>query len=270
MLPEAPEVRRIVDQMGPLIIGKRLSQIHYQSGRYLKKLPEGSKVFLAQLPSLITNVQCKGKFIYFSTDTDWSIWNTLGMSGGWTHKPGSYHQRVCFEFEDAGPIFFIDMRNFGTLKFVNSKKELTKKLNSLGPDVLTEDVSDLLLRSKVKNRYNKTLAEILMDQSFVAGVGNYIKAEALYLAKLSPHRKGGSLSDEEIFRLNRAIHSVVRESYSSGGSTFKTYADFNGDTGKFTDRFMVYGREEDPKGNPVIREETLDKRTTHWVPKIQK
>lgn len=269
-MPEAPEVRRIVDQMEPLIVGKTLKDITFQSGRYMKKLPDGYKSILADLPLKINKLNCKGKFIYFEMDSRWSIWNTLGMSGGWINKPGSYHQRACLEFVDADPIFFIDIRNFGTLKFVNSPSELTKKLQSLGPDVLTTDVSFNLARSKIKNRYKKTLAEILMDQSFMAGVGNYIKAEALYLAKLSPHRKGGSLTDEEIDALNKAIHSVVRESYKSGGSTFKTYADFNGDVGTFTSRFMVYGLSEDPQGNPVIKEETLDKRTTHWVPAVQK
>lgn len=256
--------------MGPLVVGKVLSNISYYSGRYLKKLPEGQIAFMNALPLTITEVKCKGKFIYFKTDTDWSIWNTLGMSGGWTHNPFATHIRASLDFKDGTCVNFTDIRNFGTLKYVNSKKKLTQKLISLGPDVLQEDVSDALLKSKVKNRWSKTLAEILMDQSFIAGVGNYIKAESLYLSKLSPHRKGSSLTDEEISRLNKAITSVIRESYQSGGSTFKTYADFNGDVGKFTDRFMVYGRKEDPQGNPVIKEETLDKRTTHWVPLIQK
>ena len=269
-MPEAPEVRRIIDQMAPLIVGKTLIHIDYHGGRYLKKLPAGQVPFLKALPLEITEVKCKGKFIYFKTNSDWSIWNTLGMSGGWTHNCYADYIKASFAFSDASCVYFTDIRNFGTLKYVNSKKELTKKLLALGPDVLLEDVPDNLLRSKVKNRYSKTLAEILMDQSFIAGVGNYIKAEALYLSKLSPHRKGGSLTDEEIFRLNKAITSVIRESYQSGGSTFKTYADFNGDVGKFTDRFMVYGRKEDPQGNAVIKEETLDKRTTHWVPAIQK
>lgn len=256
--------------MAPLIEGKSLVHIDYLSGRYLKKLPEGNIEFLKATPLKITKVKCKGKFIYFKTDSEWSIWNTLGMSGGWTDNAFIEHIRASLNFQDGSCVYFRDIRNFGTLKFVNSKMELTKKLLSLGPDILTEDVPDNLFRSKIKNRYNKTLPEILMDQSFVAGVGNYIKAEALYLAKLSPHRKGGSLTDEEIVRLNKAITYVVRESYKSGGSTIKTYADFNGDVGTFTDRFMVYGRKKDPQGNAVVKDETLDKRTTHWVPKIQK
>lgn len=272
--PEGPEVKRIVDQMREIVVGKSIHEFTFCSGRYLKKEPDGYQDFKKSLPIQILDVKCKGKFIYFELEGDRSIWNTLGLTGGWSKNIASAEDdqfvRAIVDFDDSAPIFFSDMRNFGTLKFVKSKQELTDKLDSLGPDILVEDLSDLIFRSKLKNRGTKTLPEILMDQSVISGIGNYIKAEALYLSKLSPHRLAGTLTDAEIVCLNRAIHSVIRESYKTGGSTFKTYADFNGDVGTFTDRFMVYGRKKDPQGNPVIREETKDKRTTHWVPKIQK
>lgn len=268
-MPEGAEVRRIVDQMNLIVAGKHLSRVRVLSGRYQKQLPYGLTDFLKQTHEIV-GAKNKGKFIYFETSTEWNIWNTLGMSGSWSKDPNHEFNRVIFEFEDLEPIYFSDIRNFGTLKFVNSKKELKKKLMNLGPDPIIEDVSDAIFKTKIKNRGHKTLPEILMDQSMMAGVGNYVKAEALYLAKISPHRIGNSLSDLELSTLNRAIHSVLRESYRSGGSTFRTYADFNGETGNFTDRFMVYGRKEDPDGNEIMKEETKDGRTTHWVPAVQK
>lgn len=275
-MPEGPEVRRIVDQMSEAISGRILDDVEIISGRYTKKSPDGIDRFLASAPHKITAVRCKGKFIYMLTDSDWSIWSTLGMSGSWMHLSHNYnenkkikHLRLKFSLEDYD-IYFKDMRNFGTIKFVDDREKLDKKLNSLGIDILSEDMSDELFIKKLKNNFNKTLPEILMNQKIVSGIGNYIKAESLYLAKLSPHRKAGSLSDNEASTLNRAIHSVIRESYKSGGSTFKTYSDFNGGGGNFSDRFMVYGRKVDPIGYGVIKEETKDKRVTHWVPQIQK
>lgn len=256
-------------------MGKTLTQIQVLSGRYLKKPPEGLANFEKALPLKIEEIKCKGKFIYFLTDSEWNIWNTLGMSGSWLKKesavtdPDATHLRLSLTFDDGYTVHFKDIRNFGTIKFVNSKKELNAKLKSLGPDVLVEDVSDLDFRSKVKKHGKKTLPEFLMDQSILSGVGNYIKAEALYLAKISPHRKMSSLSDLEINTLNKAVSCIIRESYRTGGSTFRTYQDFNGEVGNFTSRFMVYGQETDPLGNKVIREETEDGRTTHWVPKVQ-
>lgn len=268
-MPEVAEVRRYVDSLHEFIKDKELKQIEIISGRYQKNLPENVEIFAETLPLKIPKVNCKGKFIYFQFSNDWFLWNTLGLTGSWT-KNSSNFSRVAFHFSDETSIYFNDMRNFGTLKFSFGEKALIKKLNSLGPDILMNGCSDELFKAKIQSKFNKTLPEILMDQSVVSGIGNYIKAEALYLSKLSPHRLGGSLSDQEISNLNKAIQDVAKESYRSGGSTFRTYAGFDGEKGEYSERFLVYGRKTDPHQNPVIREETRDKRTTHWVPAIQK
>ena len=109
-----------------------------------------------------------------------------------------------------------------------------------------------------------------MDQSVVSGVGNYVKAEGLYLSKISPHRVVESLSDRELHNLNVAIRSVPVNSFESGGATIKSYTDFFGNVGAATQRFAVYGQETDPEGRQIIKEKTRDGRTTHWVPDVQK
>ena len=110
-----------------------------------------------------------------------------------------------------------------------------------------------------------------------------MKAEILYLSKLSPKRKCNSLSSEDAGRLNDIIRITIRDSYASGGSTMQTYVDMYGKTGSFNPRlaygvvkgevcggFAVYKRKTDPLGNKVISENTKDKRTTWWVPSVQK
>lgn len=259
--------------MSKVLTGKTLTKIHLLSGRYSKTPPDGILNFISDLPLKITDIKCKGKFIYFLTNSDWSIWNTLGMSGSWLKMDAltvdDPHLRAAFVFDEELIVCFKDIRNFGTMKFSNSKQDLKEKINSLGPDVLSEEISDDLFKSRLKTKAKKTLAEVLMDQSVVSGVGNYIKAEALYLAKLSPHRTINSLSDNDISTLNKSICCITRASYSTGGSTIRTYADFNGEVGNFSSRFMVYGQDKDPLGNDVTREETKDGRTTHWVQKVQ-
>ena len=258
--------------MSEVVNGRKLRDIVILSGRYIKKDPESYLAFRKKInvePLVITDVKCKGKFIYFLTNSDWSIWNTLGMSGGWSPNDEHPHARVKFLLEDS-IVCFNDTRNFGTLKFVNDEKKLQKKLKSLGTDILAEEIPFDIFKNKIMYYNGKTLPEILMDQSLFSGIGNYLKAESLYLAKLSPHRYAYTLTDEEIESLRKATHSIIRESYRSGGSTLRTYADFNGAPGNFSDRFMVYKQKVDPQGNPVIKEETKDKRVTHWVPNIQK
>lgn len=117
---------------------------------------------------------------------------------------------------------------------------------------------------------NKTLAEVLMNQSVISGVGNYVKAEALYLAELSPNRTVSNLKMVEMERLRKQIVNVMNAPYKTGGATFNTYHNPDGSKGEAQRRFAVYGNKVDPLGNPVIREETRDGRTTHWVPAIQR
>lgn len=282
-MPEGPEVKRIVDQLNRELKGKKIVGMEIVSGRYMYHgPPEGIREFtlFPQSPRMIpgpdrefqghiiNSVKCKGKFIYFELDSGWSIWNTLGMTGGWSRKL-TPHSRVSFIMDDGTKIYFNDMRNFGTIKFVYGVLNLWDKLDSLGPDMLTYDMPDHEFRSIMKKHPNKSLAQILMDQKVISGVGNYIKCESLYLAKLSPHRLCNSLSDNELDKLNKAIKSIIRDSYESGGSTFRTYQDLNGEVGSFSERFMIYGKKADPAGRKVIKEATKDKRTTHWVPSVQ-
>ena len=98
---------------------------------------------------------------------------------------------------------------------------------------------------------------------------NYLKAEILYAAHVSPHRTCASLTDKELTRICKYTNEIMYTSYKSGGATILTYKDENGNPGTFSRRFMVYNQKTDPAGNPVIRETTKDKRTTHWVPKVQ-
>ena len=108
-----------------------------------------------------------------------------------------------------------------------------------------------------------------MDQSVVCGVGNYVKADSLWLAKINPHSKISELSDKNLIVLNESIQKVLRESYNTGGATIRTYQNVNGEIGQYSSRFLVYNRKIDSEGNEVIKEKTPDGRTTHWSPTYQ-
>jgi DNA-formamidopyrimidine glycosylase len=164
---------------------------------------------------------------------------------------------------------FHDPRHFGTLKFVKGREQLNRKLATLGPDMLSGPPDEAGFRSALLKKPTRTVAEALMDQSVVSGVGNYVKCEALYAAGVSPHRTVESLTCLEHMHLRRAIIDVMEASYTSGGATIATYRQGDGAKGQAQSRFMVYGNKTDPSGNPVVREQTLDGRTTHWCPAIQ-
>jgi endonuclease-8 len=132
------------------------------------------------------------------------------------------------------------------------------KLKSLGPDMLVEDISDQKFIEIFRKRPTWDITKALMDQSIIAGVGNYIKADSLWMAQISPHRTIADLSDGELAQLNRSIKQVMKESYS------------NGNDNNYPNKFFIYGKTVDVDGNKVIKESTGDKRTTYWAPNVQK
>lgn len=270
-MPEGPEVRRTTDGLVSCFLNKEIELLEFGSGRYSKKPPTGYTDFCEKLPKLVTAVGCKGKFIYFLFGDGSSLWNTLGMSGYWSHQPGK-HNRAVLTTCDHSTMFYNDMRNFGTFKYVSSQDELTKKLNSLGPDLLSEDVSLSAFRKSLTKgkRADKPISQLLMDQSVVSGVGNYLKAEILYRCRMSPHRICRNISDGEFETLLHASRSIMKLSYETGGATIRNYKDASGKNGMYNRRFAVYNQKLDPQGNEVVRETTQDKRTTHWVPSLQK
>lgn len=239
-MPEGAEVKRIAYQLNDLISKKEISDIQIISGRYkTHSPPKGfSKISSFLSPIKIESVNCKGKFIWFSfaNDSEISIWNTLGMTGSWS-KAKTDHSRIILSFTDKSEVYFNDIRNFGTLNFSFSKKELEEKLLSLGPDMLSSPPTAEEFSKIIKKHGKKTLPEVLMNQKNISGVGNYVKAESLYLAKIAPERICSSLSEKEILDLKDSIEKVLRTSYNSGGSTIKTYRDVYGNSGNFTSRF---------------------------------
>ncbi len=268
-MPEGAEVRLIGEALARNVSGKTLVAVRPLSGRYLKKEPEGLGLLRARLPTKVVGVGVHGKFLYWISENDVFVYNTLGMTGHWT-RGQEKHSRVQFEFSDGTSVFFTDTRNFGTLKFVPGRQALVEKLRSLGPDMLSERVSDDLFSERLDRRPDWTLGKVLMDQSIVSGVGNYVRAEALYRARLSPHRKVKSVGPSERAALRSAIQEVLTTAYTRRGASIRDYRDPEGGEGEYSGFFLVYNKGQDPHGNEIIREEAEDGRTIHWVPAVQK
>lgn len=268
-MPEGAEVRLFGESLAAVVSGKDIVSVDIISGRYKKFDVEGLDHFRAQLPAKVIGVGVHGKFLYWIITNDVFVYNTLGMTGSWSVTE-TKHSRVVFEMSGDARVFFNDQRNFGTLKFVPGRQDLVKKLKSLGPDMLSEEVSDERFTECLMRKPEWTLCEALMDQGVVAGVGNYVKAESLYRSQLSPHRQVQTLSPGDFSRLNQGIKQVLQEAYKRGGASIQTYRDFDGNEGEYSQRFLVYNQAKDPDGNDVIREQTADGRTTHWVPAVQK
>jgi formamidopyrimidine-DNA glycosylase len=189
------------------------------------------------------------------------------MTGYWSRMK-EVHARILFH-TTVGDFYFCDARNFGTLHFNRSVIEHEKKIVSLGLDLLDGLVDDAIFKQRLLKRKKKFIVETLMDQTITAGVGNYIKCEALYYSGISPHRITDTLSNDEFKKLQGVLVHVMASAYQAKGHTMSDYRDLDGKTGDFKFKLAVYKQDYDPLGNLVIKEETKDGRMTYWVPNLQ-
>jgi formamidopyrimidine-DNA glycosylase len=276
-MPEGPEVKTIVDALNERLKGKLISEIHFlESGKYGKKAPDHTLELIHDLPLFIKKVGCRGKFIYFSLKEKngkrYYLGNGLGMSGKWSFKNSDdlppKHAAVMLKIKGMRPLYFVDHRHLGNFYIYPTKSKFLEKIDSLGPDFLNDNVSFEVFSKRIATHPRMSINNLLMDQCIISGVGNYIKSEVLYLARISPHRKVSGLSKEDLKNLYDSIRFVMDESYHSRGMSQTDYVDLDGKEGSYISKLRVYGKKFDPDGNPV-KAEKIGQRTTHWVPDLQ-
>jgi formamidopyrimidine-DNA glycosylase len=272
-MPEGPELRHSRDVLRKIIVGENIVGFSTTGmGRYKSKKPEGFDEVIKDLQLRVTQVDVKGKFMWWTLqgqNKTWYMWSTYGMSGQWTTHSKNH---TCFIVElSTKKLFFVDPRHFGTIKFTNDEKEHQDKLKSLGPDVLEDPpMTPGLFAERILLKPHRTISETLMDQRCVSGIGNYLKAECLYRAGISPHRVVVNLESNEIEKLWSEVILSCRESYADHGASIRTYKTVEDETGSGQFHFRVYNKKMCPKGHVVAREETPDGRTSWWCSHCQK
>ncbi len=277
-MPEGPEVRLLVDKLNRKLKGHTVKNINILGGRYKKT---NNVSFNLLHNKKIKKIKCYGKFIYWLFEnSDVVLFNTLGMTGWWEFK-NEPHNNIEFEFKDFS-IYYNDPRNFGTLIVVNdyNNERLKKKLDKLGADIFNINDIEIFKTRLNKKRDDMMIASALLDQTVVAGCGNYLRAECLYIARISPFRELKKISTDEIIRIWDVLVQlawyyynenkgrklgIINDKYElsaiykkKGPSLYKP------DEGVF----HVYRQDNDTLGNKVYRKET-NNRTIHYVPSIQ-
>ena len=214
--------------------------------------------------------ECKGKFIYFVLDSGdstsdekdvlRSIWVTLGMTGQFQNqsientnksRPRWYIELMDTETGQKRKIYYSDPRNFGTLRFSLSSKDLADKIDSLGPDMLDvgRTTEDVFLSAMEISTQRRNVCKFLMDQSKISGVGNYILAEGLYRARIDPYASLAEISTEQRKRLFKELRDVIVTSYESQGLTRPnggTYRSMDGTKGEYEFELQCYGQTLSP------------------------
>jgi len=176
----------------------------------------------------------------------------------------------CLNGQREFNVYFESVRGFSSIKLLSSQDELSKKLSELKYSFLQDPELTLKVFNCVLDKYpRKNISTLLLDAHIFSGIGNYVLAEALYRAKISPFRKTCSLTDLEVSRLYKALQFIFKWSYlSQGGLNRSILPDVKVPKRVFS--FAVYRQDRDPKGNKVTHEKIPGGRTGHWVKTLQK
>lgn len=267
-MPEIAEVHLNTDFiLRPILEKQSICQIKILSGKYLKKKPANFDKFNQSLPAKVTDVCNRGKFIYLKLDNGWSIGIGFGMTGRMiTDEPDHSHHRIEILHSTPGvQLFYNDMRNFGNFNFyLPGSDDLEKKLEKLGIDLLQEpEASKTRVVERFRRKPNWDISKALLSQEILAGVGNYVRAEALYDAKIWPYAKIKDLTDQNLYQIYQSAVKVSQTAYEIQAKYF-----LDGIPYQEYQKFMkIYNSDRDPEGNKVER--SADTRTTWWVPKVQ-
>jgi len=271
-LPESAEVRSSADILNSWVSGDQLSDIDSAdiNGKFLKKDIKGIKSSNLYFGETLKEVHTKGKFMYFEFTNQKYLGCGLGMAAQWSQEKNKH---TCFSltFKNKGKIYFNDMRHFGNIEFM-SKKDLDEKLNELGIDLLpldpaeisgvVDEICEKLLISK------QLIADDLLNQNIFAGVGNYLRAEALYDSGIDPMRFSFSLSESEVLKLSLSLNKIMNDAYRNKGASILTYKNADNSLGTFT--FKCYGRDTDDRGNKILTRKTKNDRTLYYCPEAIK
>ncbi len=280
-MPEGPEVNIIKDGLNHLLQNKLITDVIFPEGsKFNKKTPDGYNHFKQLLPLKVKEIKSKGKLIYFVFEKGWFLICRLLLSGGWYLEKAVKHNHCQIIYEknekeknkdDNDSIWFVDPRHFATLKWTDDKKVVDDILNDIGPDLLNDKISESEYLEKMKNKKNskKKIAVVMMDQSVFSGIGNYLKSEILYEARVSPNSVISNIPDTVLSNLFKITLDKIKTSYKAGGASVKNYSDISGKEGEYSFTFAVYQKKKDPLGNKVIMEKTKDGRSSYYVPEIQ-
>lgn len=259
-MPELPEVETVVRSLAPHLPGRRIVSATFTS----KHITPGDRKKLAGRLAgrKIVSVRRRGKFIVITLDQG-SLAVHLGMTGKLLidGTQGDYTHGV-FTLDD-GVLIYDDPRQFGRIEWNATR------IAKLGPEPLEIGLEEFLTRLRRRKARVKAL---LMNQTFLAGMGNIYVDEALFLAGIHPLANSSKLTAARGAKLHEAIREVLTLAIEHRGSSISDYVDADGQRGDFQMLHRVYGREGEACVNcgTAIRKIVVGQRGTHLCPNCQK
>ncbi|MBI3286836.1 MAG: bifunctional DNA-formamidopyrimidine glycosylase/DNA-(apurinic or apyrimidinic site) lyase [Chloroflexi bacterium] len=271
-MPELPEVETIRRELRPLVVRRTILRARVSWPRQLRR--PSLAVFRGEIRGRrIEELTRRGKFLVFQLSGQRALLIHLGMTGAlfveFRARPKDKHTRAIFELEGDQELRFVDPRKFGRIYLVADPAQIT---GNIGPEPLSNEFTVEVLRQLLRGRKRK-LKPLLLDQTFLAGLGNIYADEALWLSRLHPLRRADRLKLPQVERLHSAIQSVLLASLGQGGTSIDPfYRRPDASQGAYQEGMAVYGREGQacPRCGRPIRRMVLGQRSTHFCARCQR
>lgn len=272
-MPELPEVETIKLQLSRIIKAKTIKKVEVR----LPKMVRGASLeeFEKKVAGAkVKDIKRRAKLLIIELSNGYSLVIHLKLTGQliYNQEPQK-HSHLIYHFTDGSVLLHNDMRQFGYVKLVKTSQfsKLFQK-EKFGPEPLEKSFTLEKFKELLSKKKRSRTKPLLMDQTFVAGVGNVYAQEACFFAKIKPTRTVGSLTDKEIKNLYDGLKKILRESIKHKGSSVDTYVDIKGKQGGYLSFLKVYRREGKKclRCGAKIKSIRLGGRGTCFCPKCQK
>lgn len=272
-MPELPEVETVVTGLRKVISGKTISLVRCYSPKIQKDNYHGWMNDLKG--SRIKSIGRRGKNILIELSNNKTLWVHLKMTGHFYYLPKKNliekHDLIIFEFrKDKYNLRFNDYRRFGRVRlFPTDNIMLQKGLANLGPEPLEISPADFI---NLFNKSSRMIKPALLDQTFLAGLGNIYADESLYSTRIHPRRLTNSISKKKLIKLHSVIEEMLKKAIGLMGTSVDSFAGVNGKTGRYQKYLLAYGREGEKckRCNGKIKREKIGSRSAHFCPRCQR
>jgi len=276
-MPELPEVETVRRCLEPVLTGADLVEVAVRHPRLARRNRSAAEIEDRLTGATVSTLRRHGKFLIADLDQG-SVWVIhLGMSGhlriAEPAEAEEAHTHVVVRTGGGKEIRMIDPRTFGFVAVLTPAEWEEAPFSRHGPDALDQLPVAARLANGLEGRRVPIKARLL-DQTFLAGLGNIYADEVLHRSGLRPTRSAGSLRPGEVSALRSAIKPVLRAGIRWGGTSLNDLAYLlpDGAAGRYLERLHVYGREGQPCArcrSPIVRS-VVAGRSTYYCPACQR
>ncbi len=255
-MPELPEVEVVKKSLKKRVLNLVIQSVEIRN-KFLR-FPIEVKKLKNMAKAKILSIKRRSKYILINLNNNYTILIHLGMTGKiiiindkkQKFKTSFYynldekdykHDHLIIRMNKKVSLIYNDIRKFGFIKILKTKKLKTNShFKNLGPEPLSKHFNFSYFVNKAKNK-KKSIKDLLMDQSFVSGLGNIYVNEVLFLSKINPRKKIINLKKNNITYIIKNTKNILKKAIKKGGSSIKDFSNLDGKSGNFQQFFNVYG-----------------------------